>query len=84
MEIQTLGSKPETVETPVASAERCLSQIRLFLTFRKAAGQETARDEFLLDTLAEMNHRLYGKGAAVEVFPASQAVPEFESQVQGL
>jgi hypothetical protein len=84
MQIQTISSNLDTVETPAAGAERFLSQIRLFLTFKKAAGKDTAREEFLLDSLDEMHQRLYGKArTAVEVFPAAQIVPEFEHQMHG-
>jgi hypothetical protein len=83
MDIQTIVSNPETAETPAANAERFLQQVRLFLSFRKAAGQDTAREEFLLDTLAEMNQRLYGKGTVVDVFPAPQIAPELEYQIHG-
>lgn len=84
MEIQAISSKTETPDTPAAGAERFLSQVRLFLAFRKAAGRDTVRDEFLLDTLAEMNQRLYGRAkTAVEVFPAPQIVAEFEHRLEG-
>ena len=69
---QNLAFKSAIVETDSNNADRFLSQIRLFLAFKKAAGENIAEQEFLLDTLAEMQQRLYGPKPVTTSFDMPQ------------
>ena len=45
----------ENPSAPIDSGELFFSQIRLFLAFKKCAGQDIASEEFVLDTLEVMH-----------------------------
>jgi hypothetical protein len=65
------------------SGERFLANIRLFLAFKKGAGQNTIREEFLLESLVEMHQRLYGRRTAAEFAVTPQIKRQFEHEIPG-
>jgi hypothetical protein len=81
---QKIHFKLETAEGEVSNGERFLSNIRLFLAFKKAAGENTTRQEFLLDELAEMQRRLYGQRAAREAVRIPHVPRSFGQQIEGI
>jgi len=81
---QNVTFKPEIVETDSTNAARFLSQIRLFLAFKKAAGENIAGQEFLLDTLAEMHQRLYGRKPVTTTFDMPQTACSFDHQLEAV
>jgi hypothetical protein len=77
---------PSTIEFDdgsTRSGERFLANIRLFLAFKKGAGQNTIREEFLLESLMEMHQRLYGRRTAAEFAMAPRINVGFEQEMQG-
>ena len=56
------------------SGDRFLSQIRLFLAFKKGAGQDTEREEFLLDCVAEMRQNVSRQRTPIEVFSVAHII----------
>ena len=78
---QNSAFKAEIVETDATNADRFLSQIRLFLAFKKAAGENIAEQESLLDTLAGMHQRLYGQKRVAGSFDMPQTARSFGHQM---
>jgi hypothetical protein len=83
MQAAKAPSNTKLENSAVNSGERFLASIRLFLAFKRGSGQDTIRDEFLLDSLVEMRERLYGRKEPSEVVSASQIHIGFGQEILG-
>ncbi len=82
MQDPVFSSEINLIADSVDSGGRFLSQIRLFLAFKKGAGKDTEREEFLLETLAEMHQTLSRQRTPVEVFRIPQIANPASYEIQ--